>query len=392
MTPTKRLVRARYADPGRIRVLSCIDNMRIGGTELNAVRTAERLDRSRFDVSVLCLNADGPLVARYAAAGIPVLSFPISNLFGPAAIGRGMRLARLLAKRRFDIVHSHDMYNNIFATFWGRMAGAPVVIASRRWWHSLPNRRYRVGNAVAFRLAHCVLANSQSVAAALRDVERVSAAHIAVVPNFVEERAFAPWRAEDRRNALDALGVPEHALVVGIVARLSAVKDHASLLEATAMLASHWPELHLVLFGDGECREALEASATRLGIAGRTHFGGQRPNDPNLHHLFDISVLCSSSEGFPNSIVEAMAAATPVIATDVGGNSDAVHAGETGLLVPPGSPQALAAAIDQLLGDGDQRRKLGAAGQRRARQHYHEAVVLPSLEALYERLVVEQTS
>src|SRR5919108_4733366 len=80
----------------RIRVLHCIDNMRIGGTELNAVRTAERLDASRFEVSALCLSANGPLSARYAAAGIPVFSFPIPNLFGPRAIRRGVQLARFL--------------------------------------------------------------------------------------------------------------------------------------------------------------------------------------------------------------------------------------------------------------------------------------------------------
>jgi glycosyltransferase involved in cell wall biosynthesis len=361
--------------------------MNVGGTELNAVRTAERLDRSRFDLSVLCLNEGGPLVARYAAARIPVFFFPISNLFGPSAIARGMRLARFLAAQRIDVVHSHDQYNNIFATMWARVAGTPVVMASRRWWHALPERRYRIGNALAFRAAHCVLANSPSVAAALHEVDGVNAARVAIVPNFVEESAFVALGAEERRKTLRMLGIPDGSLVVGIVARLSPVKDHASLLEAVSLLVPHWPQLHLVLFGDGECRSALEALAQRLGIAERAHFGGLQPNEPNLHHLFDISVLCSISEGFPNSIVEAMAAARPVVATAVGGNSDAVRTGDTGLLVSPRRPEQLAAALERLLRDADLRRQMGAAAQRRARHEYHAARVLPTLEALYDRLV-----
>jgi glycosyltransferase involved in cell wall biosynthesis len=384
--------RLQGARSHRIRVLQCLDNMNVGGTELNAVRTAELLDRSRFDLSVLCLNETGPLLARYAAAGIPVFFSPISNLFGPQAIARGMRLARFLAVHRIDVVHSHDQYNNIFATMWARVAGTPVVMASRRWWHSLPERRYRIGNAIAFRAAHCVLANSPSVAAALRDVDGVNSARVAVVPNFVDETAFVPLVPEKHRDTLRALGVPGGALVVGIVARLSTVKDHASLLQAVSLLVPRWPQLHLVLFGDGECRSSLEALARRLGIAERTHFGGLQPNEPNLHHLFDLSVLCSISEGFPNSIVEAMAAARPVVATDVGGNSDAVRAGETGLLVSPREPEQLAAALETLLRDPDLRRKMGAAAQRRARQEFHGDRVLPALEALYDRLVRERAA
>jgi glycosyltransferase involved in cell wall biosynthesis len=117
------------------------------------------------------------------------------------------------------------------------------------------------------------------------------------------------------------------------------------------------------------------------------HFAGVRPNEPNLHHLFDISVLCSLSEAFPNSIVEAMAAGKPVVATRVGGVGDAVVDGETGLLVPPRLPAALAAAIEQLLIEPERRREMGAAAARRARAQFHASRVLPTLESLYDRLL-----
>jgi glycosyltransferase involved in cell wall biosynthesis len=165
------------------------------------------------------------------------------------------------------------------------------------------------------------------------------------------------------------------------------VKDHATLLQAAARLAPRWPELRVVLVGDGECRHALESVARTLGLERRVHFAGRLPNEPNLHHLFDVSVLCSVSEGFPNSIVEAMAAARPVVATNVGGVADAVTDGETGLLVPPSNPERLAATIDELLLDPARRRALGAAARERARSRYRAAAVVASLEALYDRLL-----
>src|SRR5437870_11762776 len=114
------------ADPcERTRVMFCIDNMQIGGTELNAVRTAERLDRTRFDLSVICLQRDGPLMARYDAAGIPVLSLALKNLYGLSPARQGCRLAALLRHKRGDIFHAHDFYSNTCGTTLPRFAVTP---------------------------------------------------------------------------------------------------------------------------------------------------------------------------------------------------------------------------------------------------------------------------
>jgi glycosyltransferase involved in cell wall biosynthesis len=112
------------------------------------------------------------------------------------------------------------------------------------------------------------------------------------------------------------------------------------------------------------------------------HFAGHRANDPNINRMFDISALCSLSEGFPNVIVEAMAAERPVVATAVGGNVDAVRGG-TGILVPPAEPAHLANALDRLLRDPVLRRRMGAEGGRVARAEYHVSTVIPRLEAMY---------
>ena len=371
----------------RVRVAFCIDNMRIGGTELNALRTAERLDHTRFDVSVVCLQDEGPLLARYENQGIPVLKLPLGRLHGIRAVRQGRRLARYLSSQHVDIVHSHDVYNNIFATACARIARTPVVIASRRWWDDVPRTALRVVNRYAYRFADCVIANSKTVADLLVTDDRVRSARIAVVSNFVDESAFAPLAHGARGALLADLGVPPGSIVIGCVAGLRPVKNHESLITAMARLRPRWPSLHLVLIGDGEARPSLERLARQLGVTDVVHFAGVRPNEPNLHHLFDISVLCSLSEAFPNSILEAMAAGKAVVATRVGGVVDAVVDRETGLLVEAGHPAALAHAIEQLLIDPGRRRALGEAAVRRARAQFHADHVLPSLESLYDRLL-----
>lgn len=359
--------------------------MQVGGTELNAVRLAERLDRSRYELLVLCLQEHGPLVARYEAAGIAVHSFPIPSLYGLATLRQGLRLWRFLREQKIRIVHAHDIYSNVFALPWARLAGARTI-ASRRWWEGLPGIHWRLANRLAYGLADRSLANSPRIGAMLEESERLSPERVVIVPNFVDEDAFTPPPAAEAEELRASLGIHARDRVVGIVANLHAIKDHASLLRAVSILQVRWPELRLVVIGDGDERRALEALARELGIEERTSFAGRRANKPNLHHLFEVSVLCSLSEGLPNSLLEAMAAGRPVVATAVGAIADAVIDGECGLLVPPGDPECLARAIESCLADPKRGRVLGEAARRRAQSHYSPQSALGALEGLYQQL------
>lgn len=375
----------------RIRIAYCVARMDVGGTELNAVRTAERLDHDRFDVTVASLVDNGPLLERYASGGIPVERFPITSLYNRTALREGMRLYRFLLAKRIDIVHCHDMYSNVFAAPWARLARVPLVIASRRWIHPVSDRRLELANRLAYRLVHRVLGNSRAVAQLLRDGDGVAERRILRVPNFVEERAFESPSASARSSFRSDLGIPAKTEIVGCIARLVDVKDHGTLLRAVALLAAQRPALHVVLIGDGPRRPGLERLAEELDISARTHFAGARPNLPNLHHFFDVSVLTSLTEGFPNSLVEAMAAGRPVVATNVGGNSDAVRP-STGMLVPPSDPNAFACALERVLTDEDLRRRMGAAALTIARTEYHVDAVIPGLETIYMRLLGRRTA
>ncbi|HEU4801117.1 MAG TPA: glycosyltransferase [Gemmatimonadales bacterium] len=368
-----------------LRVLFCTDNFGIGGTELNAVRTAEALVRRGVELEVAGLQADGPLRARYDAAGIPVHSFPLANLYGPGALRQGIRLAVLVRKGEFDVIHCHDIYTNIFAGFWARRGGASAVIASRRWGLDSTQGRLDQINRLAQRRSSRVLANSNEVAAMVRD-DGVQPQRVAVIPNFLEADAFVPPPASEVAAWRSARGIPEGAALLGIVARLAPVKNHPSLFRALASIAPRFPSLHLAVIGDGPLRSGLEAMARDLGLDDRIHFLGMVPHRPNVNHYLDLVVLSSVSEGFPNTIAEAMAAGRSVVATAVGGVSDVVLDGETGVLVAAADDTALAEALAARLADAAGTARMGLRAREVASTRFAEDVVLSRLMALYEEL------
>lgn len=348
------------------------------------MRTAERLDRARFRLTLFTLQADGPMKARYEAAGIAVRHVsPGGSLVGRGALAAQRRLARLFREERVDVVHCHDIYTNYFCGLAGRAAGLPVI-TSKRW--SYTTRRHGVLNAVAYALSDAILANSETVADSLRAAPWVRADRVAVVPNFVDDAAFEPMPAE-RAAALRArFGVPGDAEVVGVVARLRPEKNHAMLLEAVGRLAPRHPRLHAVLVGDGEETERLRALAVQLGVAERVHFAGHVPQSERPHSAFDVSALCSWHEGFPNSLVEAMAARRPIVATDVGGVRDAVTDGQTGILVPAGDVDRLTTALARLLSDRAWAAEMGERGRADASVRFRADVTLERLAGLYARV------
>lgn len=371
-------------------VVFVVDNMRLGGTELNAVRTAERLDREKFALRVVCLGDDGPLTQRYRAAGVTVEYLSLRGFYGLSMLRSGRRFVRFLRRERADIVHAHDIYSNVFTSVWARRAHVPVVIASQRW-HLSPNPRLRLINRLAYARADAVLANSAHIARAVTEDAGIPASRVWTITNFADDSAFGSPTVEECDSRRRTWNAPQGAVVIGCVARFDPIKDHVSLLKAFAILRERRSDLFLVLVGDGETRPTLEALVAELGIQGAVHFAGELPGGQNHHRGFDISVLASLSEGFPNSLVEAMAAGNPVVATAVGGNVDAVIDGRTGYLVPPADPVHLAEALDRLVANPDLRASFGREGQREAQRSYGATNVLRSLEDMYRLLLGQRT-
>ena len=369
--------------PRRIRVAFCLDSFAIGGTELNAVRTAEALDPVRIDLRIFHLQTRGPLRSRYERLGLRMAHIPIPNLYSPRTAVQGVRFANLLRRENVDVVHSHDIYCNIFAVPWARLLSACSIIASRRWGHKASRPELAAANRWSSMLAHRVLANSSGVAGLLAREEGVPQKKIVEIPNFLGEDAFELAEEAACIAQRRAWGLPDGAFTIGIVARLSPVKNHVLLLKAAAQLDARF---HVVLIGDGPSRAGLEELARQLRIESRVHFAGEVVSPQNLHQFFDVTVLCSLSEGFPNSLIEAMAAAKPVVATPVGGVTDALTHAVTGILVPVDDPAPLVDALRTLEADSPLRTRLGKAGREVVRVKFCQEIVIEKLSALYETL------
>jgi glycosyltransferase involved in cell wall biosynthesis len=270
------------------------------------------------------------------------------------------------------------------------MARVPVLITSRRWWTSLQNWKLKLGSRFAVSRSSAVLANSRAVAQLVMAETGVEAERVWTITNFADENAFGIASNEERARLQRTWNAPADAVVIGCVSRLDPQKDHATLLRAFAAVRAIHREAFLVLIGDGECRASLETLARELGIGDALHFAGELRTNGNLHRGLDISVLTSLSEGFPNTLVEAMAAGRPVVSTAVGGCVDAVVNGETGLLVPPADPAAFAAALNRLIANPGLRHEFGQAALRRTSESYSAAAAVGAVERMYESLLASR--
>ena len=369
-----------------VRVAHCIDSFMIGGTELNAIRTLEALDRQRFEVTVFYLQEQGPLRIRYEALGVTMIRLTVPGFLSARAVREGVRFGMLVRRLGIQIVHAHDVYTNIFTAFWARLLGRCRIIASRRWQFEVPRPSLNTLNRWSYRFAHRVLANSGSVVRLLVEQEHISARKIVEIPNFLSDDAFEVDSQSQRLERHREWGIPVGAFVLGVVARLAVVKNQAMLLRALPELDD---DTHVVLVGDGPERARLEELAAQLGVASRVHFTGTVLSRINLHQFFDVSVLCSHSEGFPNAVIEALAAQRPVVATRVGGILDVIEHGVTGLLIDAEDVHALAHSLRALRSDAALRAQLGSAGAKRVRERYGQQFVISKLENLYSQLAGE---
>lgn len=362
-----------------------IDGFGIGGTELNATRTLEAFARRGLFVDVVHFHSDGALRDRVVAAGHRLHHVSIVPLSSPRIALRIGVLAKTLQRMGAQVIHAQDVYTNILGVAAGRFLLRRPVLTSRRWKDDVPRQGLAPLNAWAHRHSTLILPNSAALVDSLR-AERVPESRISVHENFVDDSALALLATESLRSWRAQLGIPAASPVVGCVARLTRVKRHDVVVRAFATALTRTPDATLVLVGDGEERRALGELARALGVEQRVVFTGVLPNAPLSQQLFDVAVLVSETEGFPNSLVEASACGVPIVATPVGGVPDVLVEGETGLTVPVGSVEATAAALTTLLLDPGTRSRMGMAGRALVTTRFSETAAMTRLLGLYARV------
>ncbi|ETX01917.1 MAG: hypothetical protein ETSY1_05550 [Candidatus Entotheonella factor] len=370
---------------GPLQVAHVVRDFSHGGMENGVANLVNHHDPSRVQGTIYVLaKADDFFVQRvHDARRVVLLNRCQGN--DPSVI---WHLAHRLRQAQPDVVHTHGWGTLVEGGMAAKLARVPVWVHGEHG--TMETRRHNIWvQRIMWRLADQLLSVSENHRHALAHAIGAPVARIQAIPNGVALDRFG--RQVDAAAWRQSFHIPADHVVIGSVGRLVEVKHYHHLITALAGLIHQRMPVSGVLIGDGPLRSALEEQAQSLGIAERVHFLGRREDVPSLLPLLDMFALTSRSEGMSNTILEAMASGLPVVATAVGGTPEMVIDGETGRLVPPRDPQALEAALAQLLADADQRRHMGRQARRRAETMFSLPVMIRAYEQLYEQLAGQRS-
>jgi L-malate glycosyltransferase len=379
--------------------LTFLTDFGCGGTERQVLNLGLSLDSKRFAVEFGCMRLWGALLPEISNSAIPVCAYPIRRLYGTGAINQQLRLARYLRRRRIQILHSYNLYSNVFAIPAAWLAGVPVIIASIRDRGVYLSTAQRHVQRYVCRLADCVLVNAESIKEWLVS-DGYDPSNIVVIRNGIDLARFDASPAGIRAS----LDIPDGVPVVTMIARLNAKKGVEDFIDAAGIVARQFPDARFLIVGEGHVstkggptedtgyHQALRLRAERSGLKNRLLFTGYRADVPALLAATTVSVLPSHSEGLSNTLLESMAAGAAVVATRVGGTPEVVEDGVNGLLVPAQDSNTLAGAIARLLADPQLAARLGAAARQSVRERFSLERMVHTTEQLYLDLLVRRAA
>ncbi len=369
--PFARLRRYVGATSTSIRVLHVLSSLDVGGMEQFVVRIAKHQKSRGVAAGILALRG-GPLVREALDAGIEV-----STLEGRALLRRVFRAVRVAARFAPDVIHVHNTTSLQYGSLCAMVLGCPYLMT----FHG-QGSGFRQTSSLVWNSVSAVV--SVSAASSHKVAEYVEPERVSVIPNGVEMRQYLGIREEKRRE----LGF-ESQVVAIMVARMDGLKGHGDFLDALAMLrdgASGCP-LTVLLVGDGAQRNELEKRANELELDETwVRFLGYRSDVADLLECADLFVLPSLTEGMPLSVLEAMAAGLPIVASDVGGLPELIENEREGLLVPARQPRELMLALCRVGGDAELRTTMGRAARARVEGEFSFERMLERYEELYDRV------
>jgi glycosyltransferase involved in cell wall biosynthesis len=371
----------------RRKVFYLLDSLNVGGTEVQAVELATRLNTDRYDATLGCLRARGPLLERLTGSSVHVCEFyPKGGFDSPRGVYQMLRLASFLRRGRFQIFHAHDLYANILGIPAAVLARIPVIISSQRDLGHLD--LYKSGRRVWLRrlqkFSTAILTNANAVREAVLAEDYFAPEKVRVIHNGVDLERFSQ-PSKDRTWLIPAATHEKWIVLVGNMH--SEVKGHAVLIGAAERVVREFPDVRFLFAGDGERRENFEVEIARLGLGKNLLFLGRRNDVPRILSCCDIGVLPSQAEGLPNAVLEYLAAGLPTIASRVGGNVEILQDGRTGLLVPPNDSAALGDAILRLLRDPGFAAELGKNGRALVAAEFSFQRLIEKTDQMYTELL-----
>jgi glycosyltransferase involved in cell wall biosynthesis len=368
------------------RILFLTYKLSQGGAEQQLFELVKGIDKRRFDVTVGCLVAGGEKWEEFASLNeVGVVCFQRKHRFDFSFLGR---IVAYLQSYRIDILHAYIAPVTFFGTLAGLLSKTPCLIVGQRGratFSTCGSLLYHILENLISHFADLVIANSN---AGKRSRMRwgVREDKIIVVPNGLNPERLV----NDVVRSKEDFGISSRCLLIGNVARMVPIKDHATLLSALKHVQRQFPTVKCALVGDGPLRTELERSIRQIGLESTVLLIGQEPKVNQIIPLFDIAVVSSKFESCCNFILEAMYCGKPVVATDVGGNPELIEHGVTGLLVPKEDPKALANALGTLIANPILRSSLGAAGKTRIEDDHRLNRMITTTENIYRDLFLRK--
>jgi glycosyltransferase involved in cell wall biosynthesis len=369
-------------------VVTLVDSLGSGGAERIVLELATGFDPARVE-SIVCISREYDEVdaawvqakTRLRESGVRIVQLRRRNR---VALWAWRPLVSLLRTEQVDVLHAHMFGSNVWGALVGSLARVPVVVAHDHGWVGpRSTAQMFLDREVVARGSDTIVAVSRHTREQLIERERIAPEKVVFIPNGIPQSP-PPSGASVRGE----LGLGEATPVVGTVGLLRAQKALHVLIEAVAMvIAREFPDLILVIAGPGPERPRLERRIAELGIADHVRFLGLRTDVPDVIAAFNVAASSSDFEGSPLAIMEFMAGGRPIVATSVGGVPDLIEDGVHGRLVPPGSPEALAQAIAELLRDPARAAQMGQRARERRESEFGVGAMVARIEALYRQLL-----
>jgi glycosyltransferase involved in cell wall biosynthesis len=368
----------------QIRVLQMIDSMGIGGAEMLLYEFTSRLDPSEFKTDI-CFFESGSLKEDFQKINIVPVKIDWKSRVDPSLI---WQMYKVIRRVKPHIVHTHLFKSDFHGRVAARLAGVPVVFSTLHSCNDWAiNPFYGLGYGLTTIFADKIIAVADEVRDYAIKYSRISPERIVTIQNAVRIEKF---EFMDRLGIKirEEFGISSSTLLVGIVGRLEEPKDHENFLKAASKIYRKNKDVRFLVVGSGSLRERLESLTNDLGLSKAVIFTGLRRDVPAVMSALDLFVLSSRYEGLPVVVLEAMAAKKPIVATRVSGVPGVVEDGNTGILVNPGDPGALAKACLYLLERPELRIQMGNAGYERVKRNYSmDAFIEKSIDLYRDYLV-----